>query len=227
MLLVVAHRLMYPRQMSSGDCTSFASSRLRRRSSSPPSSPALVRATPRVFIERAIRSRSPAAVAAASASVALATASSLPASAVTLASSCSTAALLRLGGRELFDRPRVVVGQHVGGAAMTLEALDPPRGAQMQLAPIGARDLRVGDIAHEHVDEGVLGIALDRRPPLPANEAHPGQRVQARFELAAWRRVQRLDGAEPEGAAEHGGALQQRLVGRIESVEPRRDHALD
>ena len=120
-----------------------------------------------------------------------------------------------------------MVRQHVGGAAVTLETLDPSRGAQVQVGPFGARNLCIGDVPHQHVDEGVLGIAFDRRPPFSAHKAHPGQRVQARFELAAWRRVQRFDGAEPEGASEHGGVLQQRLVGRVEPVEPRRDHALD
>src|SRR3954449_12279032 len=79
--------------------------------------------------------------------------------------------LIRLGAgrpREL-EAPQVVVREQLGVVLPASERLDPIGGEAVLAAALGARDLRVGDVANEGVAERVLAFVLDRRPA-PARE---------------------------------------------------------
>ena len=79
--------------------------------------------------------------------------------------------------REL-ERRQVVVREQLGVSSARPERLDPLRRAPVLLGPRGARDLAVGDVAHEHVPERVLALAGDRRAALAADELLALERVQ-------------------------------------------------
>ena len=63
-------------------------------------------------------------------------------------------------------------------ATILRERLDPLRDADVTFHAVGARKLRVDGVAHEAVDEGVLGRAGDGRLPLAAKELLPPERAQ-------------------------------------------------
>ena len=95
------------------------------------------------------------------------------------------------------------------------------------LGPRRSRDLAVGDIADEQVQEGVLALALDRRTPLAADELLARQRMQALLDGGPIAPVHLRDRPRPEDLAEDRGILQQRLLLRLEAVEPGGDDSLD
>ena len=57
-----------------------------------------------------------------------------------------------------------MVGEHLGVVlgAVAGERTDPLRDATVLLGPLGARDLAVGDVTDERVEERVLGLPGDR-----------------------------------------------------------------
>ena len=55
----------------------------------------------------------------------------------------------------------VVVGEQLGVVFAAAERLDPAGGETVLATSLGTRDLRIGDIADEHVVERVLGLARD------------------------------------------------------------------
>ncbi len=75
-----------------------------------------------------------------------------------------------------------------------------------------ARDLAVGDVANEHVAEGVLGLARDGGAPLAADELLALERVQALLDCPALAPAERRERAEPEDLADDGGVLEQLLL---------------
>jgi hypothetical protein len=56
------------------------------------------------------------------------------------------------------------------GRAVVAEGVDPLGGPAMPVGSPRARNLRVGDVAHEHVPERVLGVGRDRAPTVAADE---------------------------------------------------------
>lgn len=97
----------------------------------------------------------------------------------------------------------------------------------MLLGPLAARDLAVGDVAHEEMAEGVLGLAFHGAPPLSPDELPVLEVVQLLLHAPALSSRDRGDGPEPEDLPEHGGGLHERLRLGSEQVEPRSDDALD
>src|SRR5439155_22162993 len=75
------------------------------------------------------------------------------------------------GTREL-ERGAVVVREHLRPvvAALGRERLDPLGREPVLLRAVAARDLRVGDVAHEHVRERVLTLVRHGRPALTAEK---------------------------------------------------------
>ena len=63
------------------------------------------------------------------------------------------------------ERLAVVVGEHLRMVfgAVAGEGSEPLRRAPVLLRALGARDLAVGDVSHERMEEGVLRLARDRR----------------------------------------------------------------
>ena len=125
------------------------------------------------------------------------------------------------GGLGEGERLVVVVGEHLGVVlgAVAGEGREPFRGAPVLLRPLRARDLAVGDVADERVEEGVLRLAGDRGAAVAADELLPLERVQDALVRARQR-------ARPEDLADHRRVLQERLLLRREPVDPRRDQAL-
>ena len=97
----------------------------------------------------------------------------------------------------------------------------------MLLGPRRPRNLSVCDVPDEQVQEGVLTLALDRRPSLATEEVLARERVQALLDRGPITTVHLRDGSRPEDLAEDGGILEQRLLLRLEAVEPGGDDALD
>ncbi len=119
------------------------------------------------------------------------------------------------------ERLAVVVGQHLGMVigAIAGEGRQPLCRPAVLVRPLRTRDLAVGDVPDERVEEGVLRLAGDRRAAVSADELLPLEAVQD----ALLRSGQR---ARPEDLADHRGVLQERFVLRREPVDPRRDQAL-
>src|SRR5436189_4013906 len=88
----------------------------------------------------------------------------------------------------------------------------------MLLRALAARDLSVRDVAHQHVLERVLGLALDRAATRPLDELLLPQNVQL-----VLRRAER---AKPKDLADHGRVLEQRLLPRGKRIEARSDDPL-
>src|SRR5262249_44165579 len=76
------------------------------------------------------------------------------------------------GGARQLESGRVMVRQQLGalGSALAADALDPGGGRDVLPRSRSAGDLRVGDVADEHVREDVLRVALDRRAAGPPDE---------------------------------------------------------
>ena len=136
-----------------------------------------------------------------------------------------------VGGRRpararIFERPLVVVGAGLGVILVTAERLDPLGGLAMLLGAAAPRYPPVGDVEQEEVAERVLGFALDRRGPLPADELLPLERAKALVQAPARKASEVRDGSEPEHPADDGRVLQHGFFLGIECVEPGRDQAL-
>ena len=82
--------------------------------------------------------------------------------------------------------------QHLGAilGSVRSERLDPLGCEAVLLGPLSTRDLAVGDVANEQVEECVLRLAADRGAPLAANELlalEPVERLLERPALAVRR----------------------------------------
>src|SRR5207302_3577726 len=77
------------------------------------------------------------------------------------------------------ERLVVVVGEHLGVVlgAVAGEGGEPLRRPPVLLRPLRARDLAVGDVADECVEERVLRLAGDRGTAVAADELLPFERV--------------------------------------------------
>src|SRR6476619_1866465 len=88
--------------------------------------------------------------------------------------------LVETGATGELDRLDVVVRQQFRAVLPTIlrERLDPLRDPDVAFHAVGARKLRVDGVAHETVDEGMLGRAGDCRLPLPSKELLAPERAQ-------------------------------------------------
>ena len=84
-------------------------------------------------------------------------------------------------GREL-ECLQIVVREHLRVVFAPGQLLDPCRRREVLGGPLGARDLAVGDVAHEQVAEGVLALAGDRARTLAADELLALELVQRSLE---------------------------------------------
>src|SRR5581483_12403023 len=126
------------------------------------------------------------------------------------------------GGREV-ERRFVVVRDELGVVVGAAERLDPRSRVEMPRLTRRTRHLPVCDVADEHVPEGELRLAADRRPPLTPDQALALERVQgvvARFPPDAG---ERRGGADPEDLADDRRGLEQTLLVRAQAVEARGD----
>ena len=89
-----------------------------------------------------------------------------------------------------------------------------------------ARDLSVGGVADEGVEEDVLARALDRRATLSPDELSSLERPQALVQLPGSGGRERGQGICPEHLPEHGGVLEEGFLGGSEPVDPRGDDSL-
>ena len=111
-----------------------------------------------------------------------------------------------------------MVRHELGLVVRPSEALDPVGCANVLLPAREARDLSVGDVAHEHVPERVLRLAPDSRPALAPQDPLAIERVQ--------RVVVRVDRTRPEDLPVDRRVLDDPLLLRRETVEPRGDQPL-
>ena len=96
--------------------------------------------------------------------------------------------------------------------------LQPAREAAVQAGALLLRQPCVGDLADEHVLEAEGPLPADRRARLAQRELPQLEILERRLDVV---RVGRDVGerAEPEDPADHGGALQQRLLERGQDVD--------
>ena len=132
------------------------------------------------------------------------------------------------GGLRERDRLEVVMREHLDAVfrAVARQRADPLRGEAVLVHAARARDLSVGDVADERVQERILGFARDGRAALAADELLPLERVQRLVELELDTAADRGQPCGPEDLADHGRVLHELLLGRRESVEAGRDHPL-
>ena len=97
----------------------------------------------------------------------------------------------------------------------------------MALGPGCTRDLVVGDVADQHVTEGVLVLASDRRSALAADELLPLEGMQPLLRFVPFAAADGADRSEPEDLAEHRRVLEELLLFGWEPVEARGDDSLD
>jgi hypothetical protein len=139
---------------------------------------------------------------------------------------------LRLFGRARrsreLERLAVVMCQQLGAIlrAVVRERFQPLGGQPVLLGPARSWNRAVGDVADEHVQERVLALALDRRPPFPAQEVSAREPLQPLLESPAVGVRDRRHGAGPKHLSDDCGVLDQLLVFRRKAVDPRGDHAL-
>ena len=128
-------------------------------------------------------------------------------------SECKASPLLerriRFAGRSrVLERLQIVVCEYLGVLLLAAERGHPLCSGAMLLGPRGPRDLAVGDVADEQVEERVLALALDRRPSLATEEVLARERVQALLDRGPITTVHLRDGSRPEDLAEDCGILE-------------------
>src|SRR5439155_24413080 len=95
----------------------------------------------------------------------------------------------------------------------------------MLVGSVSARDLSVRDVASEQVQEGVLRLVGDRRPPRALHEAFAFERMQELVDVVA--RAAFDNAAAPEDLSEYRRVLQQLFLGCGQPIETGRDDPLD
>ena len=91
---------------------------------------------------------------------------------------------------------------------------------------VGARDLRVADVPHEHVPEAVLVLAFHRAGAGGTDELLAGQLVQRQLHFMLVATTHFRERARPEHLAQHGSVLKQALAVRRQGVEASGDQRL-
>ena len=115
----------------------------------------------------------------------------------------------------------------VVGAPLTGDPLDPLRGRDVLLSACGARDLRIRDIADEHVPEDVFDVVLDGRMPDAAHQLLAGELVQAGEHGLLRHTCNSSERTGPEDLAHDRGVVHERLPVGVERVEARCDNSVD
>jgi hypothetical protein len=131
------------------------------------------------------------------------------------------------GSLSELQRGHVVVREELGVILGTAERLDPLRGAEVLLGAGGARDLAVGDVPDEDVEERVLRVAGAGRASFPAEEVPPLEGVQLLLYGEPVAAGHECEPSRPERAADDGGILDQILRLGLEQVEPGGHDAVD
>jgi hypothetical protein len=88
-------------------------------------------------------------------------------------------------GVEEIERVAVVVRDQLSVVVRPAERLDPLHRRYVLAGARFARDLAVGDLAHEHMAERVLGLARDRGAALAPDEALALERMERRRRVLA------------------------------------------
>ena len=122
---------------------------------------------------------------------------------------------------------QVVMRDHLRVILGPAERFDPAGRPDVLLAAHQARDLGIGDVAQEQVEERVLRLVRDRRAPVPADELLALERVNLLFKSRRVRITERGDRARPEDLPDHGGVLEELFLERRQGVQPRADDSLD
>ena len=79
----------------------------------------------------------------------------------------------RADGSAIVDRPEIMMGKDLRVVLGSPQRGHPLGDGAMLRKPRRPRDLTVGDVRDQQVQEGVLALAFDRRPALTANELLP------------------------------------------------------
>jgi hypothetical protein len=90
-----------------------------------------------------------------------------------------------------------------------------------------SRDLAVGDVTDEHVEEAVLVLAGYGGTACPLHEMAALQDVEPFPQTGRISASDRSERARPEHLADHGGILEQRLGRPGQRIEASGNHALD
>ena len=97
----------------------------------------------------------------------------------------------------------------------------------MLVRSAGPRDLRVRDVAHEHVPERVLRVGRDGAATVAADELLPLELMEPVHDSGLVDVAEHGERPGPEHLADHGRVLDQDLLVRRQRVEPGRDDPLD
>ena len=116
---------------------------------------------------------------------------------------------------------KVVAGQRAGHLVVA-DALVVACDSQVPRAAVPARERAVRDLLDQRLDEPILAALRRARIGLDLEQLAANQGAQARLQVIgrAGDRGQRIGG---EDLAKDGGVLEERAVGRLESVQPRGD----
>ena len=114
-------------------------------------------------------------------------------------------------GSHVLERACVVTGEQLGVVGDATERLDPLGCSAMLLGADCAGDLAVGDVAEEHVAEGVLHLAGNRGAAHPLHELLPIEPAQDLLGLQAVVSADRFERSDPEDLARDGGVLEELL----------------
>ena len=107
------------------------------------------------------------------------------------------------------------------------QRLDPASHGHMLRGARGARNLPVGDLAHDRMQERVLGLARQRGATLAANELFTLERVQQALHVGMLPRLDGRHGARPEHLPDHRGVVKKRLLFAGQSVDARGHEPVD
>ncbi len=120
------------------------------------------------------------------------------------------------------------MGEHLGAILCPLvpERLDPLGRAEVEVGAAGPGNLPVGDVADEHMPDGILRFARHRGAAVAAHELLALERVQLLLRVPGRDPGDRSDRAQPEHLPDNRGSLEQRFLVRLERVEPRGNDAL-
>ena len=133
------------------------------------------------------------------------------------------------GGLRELQGGRVVVGEDVGEVLDPFGGLglDPSRRGDVTRGPRGSGELPVGDVAGQHVPEGVLGLALDRGTTGGTHELLAGELPERLGDLGEVALAHLRDRTGPEDLPDHRGVGEHRLRVCRQRVQACGDQGLD